>query len=74
MECWIYSERGRKQVRHPGSACAHFRAIGSMAEGCSVATRSRSKRNNHRQRLQTREQTREILPMQPRSSSVTHEE
>lgn len=73
-ECWIYSERGRKQVRHPGSACAHCRAMGAMAQGCSVATRSKGKRVDNRQRQQSRGQRREILPMQPNSSSPTHEE
>lgn len=67
-ECWIYSERGRKQIRHPGSACAHRRARGPISEGCSVAKRSRNKRDGHRQRPQS------ILPMQPKSSSPAHEE
>lgn len=73
MECWIYSERGRKQVRHPGSACAHCRAMVAIAQGCSVATRSKSKRVDNRQRQQNRGQRREVLRMQPNSSSPAHE-
>lgn len=73
MECWIYSERGRKQIRHPGSACAHCRATGSTPQGCSVATRSHSKRVDHRERQQNRAQRREILPRELTGSSSAQE-
>lgn len=73
MECWIYSERGRKQIRHPGSACAHCRATGPMTQGCSVATRIHSKKIDPRQRQQSRAQRRELLPKESTDSPPAHE-
>ncbi|KAL3710073.1 hypothetical protein TMatcc_003865 [Talaromyces marneffei ATCC 18224] len=69
-ECWIYSERGRKQIRHPGSACAHCRAMGPITEGCSVATRRHSKKND----TQPRPGNREIRPLSLEGVSPEGEE
>lgn len=43
-ECWVYSDRARPQVRHPGSAYTRCRAKGPMSRGCSVATRRSAKK------------------------------
>jgi len=38
-ECWVYSEKGAKQVSRPGSTCAHCR-YAARRGGCSLSTRA----------------------------------
>ncbi|CRG92850.1 hypothetical protein PISL3812_09921 [Talaromyces islandicus] len=37
-ECWIYSEKGRQQVKNPGSACTRCR-VDPATPGCSLSNR-----------------------------------
>ena len=44
-ECRVYSEKGRAQVWHPGSACARCRSRGPKDGGCSVSKRRPNRRD-----------------------------
>jgi len=39
-ECWVYSEKGAKQVKKCGSTCARCR-VAARSGGCSLSTRRR---------------------------------
>jgi hypothetical protein len=61
-ECWVYSENGRRQVIHPGSACARCRSRGPKETVCSA-----SKRQPRRRKAPGRPSTRDLLPHPGRS-------
>jgi hypothetical protein len=65
QDCWIYSEKGRQQVRHPGSACGPCRAKGALAAGCSVSKRQQSRKRGP---ASPPPRPRDIRPREPRRS------
>jgi hypothetical protein len=38
-QCWVYTDKGRGQIKNPGSACARCRANPHPTIGCSLARR-----------------------------------
>ena len=44
QECWIYSVKGRQQVKRPGDSCARCR-VAARPGGCSCSKRRRRPRS-----------------------------